>query len=114
MTRSSDIASSPFGRLYRGQTAVDFYGHRRIGLIAAIVIVVVTVLSLSTRGLNLGLDFVGGQAWDVPASETFGVDEAEDILSDNGVSTAGSKIQRRSPQGSDNDFIRIQIEEVPE
>ncbi len=112
MTRPDQIAASPLGRLYRGQTAVDFYGRRRIGLVVAIVVVVVTVGSLFTRGLNLGLDFEGGQAWDVPATNGFDVDAAEDILGDNGVSTAGSKIQRRSPQGSDEDIIRIQIEVV--
>ena len=41
------------------------------------IIVIVTVVSLFTQGLNLGLDFEGGDAWDIPASETFGVDEAE-------------------------------------
>ncbi len=112
MNRPDQIAASPLGRLYRGQTAVDFYGRRRIGLVVAIVVVVVTLGSLATRGLNLGLDFEGGQAWDVPATNGFDVDTAEDILGDNGVSTAGSKIQRRSPQGSDEDIIRIQIEVV--
>ncbi len=114
MSRGDHIASTGLGRLYRGQTAVDFYGHRRIGLVVAIVVIVATFGSLFTRGLNLGLDFEGGQAWDVPATNGFDVDAAEDILSDNGVSTVGAKLQRRSPQGSDDDFIRIQIEEVPQ
>ena len=111
--RGDQIAASPLGRLYRGQTAIDFYGKRKIGVIVAIVVVVVTLGSLFTRGLNLGLDFEGGQAWDVPATNGFDVDEAEAILDDNGVSTTGSKIQRRSPQGSDDDIIRIEIEVVP-
>jgi preprotein translocase subunit SecF len=104
------IAESGLGRLYRGQTAVDFYGHRRIGLITAIVIVVVTVVSLLTQGLNLGLDFEGGQAWDVPASETFDVDEAEQVLTDNGVSVSGSKIQVR--ESAERSVIAVQIEVV--
>jgi len=111
--RGDQIAASPFGRLYRGQTAIDFYGKRKISVIVAILVVVVTLGSLFTRGLNLGLDFEGGQAWDVPATNSFDVDEAESILDDNGVSTTGSKIQRRSPQGSDADIIRIEIEVVP-
>ena len=36
----------------------------------------------STQGLNLGLDFEGGNAWDVPASDTFDIDEAEQVLQD--------------------------------
>lgn len=110
MTRADHIANTPTGRLYRGQTAVDFYGHRRVGLIIAILILVATFGSLFTQGLNLGLDFEGGQAWDVPASETFGVDEAEDVLSANDVSITGSKIQTRSSDSES--FVTIQIEEV--
>jgi len=111
MTANDAIATSGFGRLFRGQTAIDFYGHRRVGLIIAIVVIVVTLLSLSTRGLNLGLDFEGGDAWDVPASEMFGVDEAEEVLNDNGISTTGSRIQRRTSETTD--VITVQVEEVP-
>ena len=110
MSRPDDIASTGLGRLYRGQTAVDFYGHRRIGLFVAIAVVVVTVVSLFVQGLNLGLDFEGGQAWDVPASEMFGVEEASDVLSANGVDTAGSKIQLR--EASNLSVVAIQIEVV--
>ncbi len=111
MTRPDHIAATGPGRLYRGQTAIDFYGHRRIGLIVAIVVVVVTIVSLFVQGLNLGLDFEGGQAWDVPASETFGVGEAEQVLSDNGISVTGSKIQVREAESLS--FVAIQIEVVP-
>lgn len=104
------VQKSGFQRLIGGESAVDFYGHRRIGLIVAVVVVMVTILSLSTRGLNLGLDFEGGVAWDVPASETFGVEEADEVLSDNGVSTTGGRIQRRSSETTD--VITIQVEEV--
>lgn len=112
MSRADQIAPTGPGRLYRGQTAVDFYGRRRIGLIVAIVIVVVTVGSLFTQGLNLGLDFEGGQAWDVPASERFDVDEAEQVLEDNGVDPAGAKIQRRDSDS--RSVIAVQIEVVDE
>ncbi|MEM8745718.1 MAG: protein translocase subunit SecF [Actinomycetota bacterium] len=110
MSRGDQIAATPLGRLFRGQTAIDFYGRRRIGLVVAIVIIVVTVGSLIGRGLNLGLDFVGGQAWDVPASETFGVDEAEQVLIDDGIDISGSKIQERSSDTTT--FVTVQIEEV--
>ncbi|MGA9278461.1 protein translocase subunit SecF [Ilumatobacter sp.] len=110
MSRPDDIASTGLGRLYRGQTAIDFYGHRRIGLVVAIVVVVVTVVSLFVQGFNLGLDFEGGQAWEIPASETFGVDEAEQVLVDNDVSTSGSVIQLR--QADSRSSVAVQIEVV--
>ena len=105
-TRIDDIAPTGLGRLYRGQTAVDFYGRRRIGLVVAVIAVVLTVGSLLIQGLNLGLDFEGGDAWDVPASETFGVEEAEAVLVDNGISTTSARIQRRTSEL--NDLITIQ------
>jgi preprotein translocase subunit SecF len=94
--------------LYRGQTAVDFYGRRMVGFTIAIVIVVVTVGSLFVQGLNLGLDFEGGQAWDVPAGENFDVDAAAAVLEDNGVSATSSTIQRR--ESEDRSVIAVQTE----
>ncbi len=111
MTLDTSVSTSGIGRLFRGQTAIDFYGHRRIGLISAIVVVVVTVLSLLTQGLNLGLDFEGGDAWDIPASETFGVQEAEAVLQANDISTTGARIQLRSSETSD--IVTVQVEELP-
>ncbi len=111
MSRADVVAPTGLGRLYRGQTAIDFYGRRYIGLVVAVVVVVVTVVSLSTRGLNLGLDFEGGEAWDVPASETFGVAQAEEVLTANDISTTGAKIQRRTSES--NDFVTVQVEELP-
>ena len=111
MTLDNTISSSGLGRLFKGQTAIDFYGHRRIGLYTGVIILIVTVVSLFTQGLNLGLDFEGGDAWDIPASETFGVAEAEQVLSDNGISTADARIQLRSSETSD--VVTVQVEELP-
>jgi preprotein translocase subunit SecF len=110
MTLDATIARSGYGRLLRGQTAIDFYGRRRIGLYTAVIIALITIVSLVTQGLNLGLDFEGGNAWDVPASETFGVGEAADVLSANGISTTESKIQLRSSESSD--VVTVQVEEL--
>jgi preprotein translocase subunit SecF len=111
MTLDTTVSSSGIGRLFRGQTAIDFYGKRRVGLYTAIVVVVVTVISLFTQGLNLGLDFEGGDAWDIPASESFGVDEAAEVLSANGVSTSGARIQLRSSETAD--VVTVQVEVLP-
>ena len=81
MSRGDQIASTGLGRMFRGQTAIDFYGKRRVGLVVAVIVVVVTFGALFTRGLNLGLDFEGGDAWDIPASETFTTDDAATVRS---------------------------------
>jgi preprotein translocase subunit SecF len=110
MKTDGTISKSRIGRLLNSQTAIDFYGRRKVGFVAAIVVVLITIVSLFTQGLNLGIDFEGGNAWDVPASDTFDIHEAEQVLQDQGIDTAGARIQRRSSESTD--VITVQIEEV--
>ncbi len=62
-------------RLYRGETSFDFIGHRKVWFAASALVILLGVVSLSTRGLNLGIDFKGGQSWLV-SSQTLTVAEA--------------------------------------
>jgi preprotein translocase subunit SecF len=101
------VSNGLLGRLYRGETSFDFYGRRRIGFGVSTLLIVVTLVSLFGRGLNLGIDFEGGVAWQVPASESFGIDEARAVVDDNGVETSNAKIQTLT-SGS-GEFIRIQV-----
>jgi preprotein translocase subunit SecF len=83
------------GRLYHGETAIDFYGRRWWGLAFSGVLVVITVISLFAQGLNLGLDFEGGVAWEVPATN-LDIDAARTILDEHGVDGTNAKIQERT------------------
>jgi preprotein translocase subunit SecF len=74
------------------------------------VLIAISLVSLATRQLNLGIDFEGGVAWEVPAANIT-VDEAEAVLSDNGISSADAKIQTLGT-GSDQ-RLRIQVGEQP-
>ncbi len=80
------------GRLYHGETAIDFYGRRMWGLIASAVLIAITIGSLFINGLNLGIDFEGGVAWEVPAGQIT-EDQVRAVLDDNSISTDGAKIQ---------------------
>jgi preprotein translocase subunit SecF len=104
------IAPTGIGRLYRGQTAIDFVGHRRIGFMISGVLILLTIVSLSTRGLNLGIDFEGGVAWDVPADELT-IDEAEDVLSANGLDVSDARIQTRSSESGE--LVKVQVSDQP-
>ncbi len=64
-----------FVRLYRGETSFDFIGRRRWWFMASAIVILLGVISLSVRGLNLGIDFKGGQSWLV-TSPTLTVSEA--------------------------------------
>ena len=81
-----------WGRLYHGETAIDFYGRRKWGLTISGVLIVITLVSLFSRGLNLGIDFEGGVAWEVPSAQITD-DQVRTVLDDTGVESAGAKIQ---------------------
>ena len=107
---SNDLVTSRrgiFGRLYHGETSFDFVGKRKIGFAISITLILLTLGSLLTRGLNLGIDFEGGVAWQVPSSETMDVDAARAVLDDNGVPTENAKLQTLTSGTTTS--IRIQV-----
>ena len=56
--------------LYRGRNDFDFPRlWRRVGVVSAI-LVLISIVSFFTRGLNLSIDFEGGSVWEIP-SQTF-------------------------------------------
>jgi preprotein translocase subunit SecF len=57
-----------FVRLYRGETSFDFVGRRRTWYLISGVVIVLGLISMGTRGFNFGIDFKGGQSWEVPAA----------------------------------------------
>jgi preprotein translocase subunit SecF len=99
--------SSIWHRLYHGETTYDFVGRRRIGFIISGVLILLSILSLSTRGLNLGLDFEGGVAWELPARNGVTVGDVKAVLDADGVNSGSAKIQTLSGAGGDR--IRIQV-----
>ncbi|NBU31013.1 MAG: protein translocase subunit SecF [Actinobacteria bacterium] len=57
-------------RLYSGQVSYDFVGRRNRWYVISGIIVLVAIAGLFTRGLNLGLDFVGGSQFQVKTTAT--------------------------------------------
>jgi preprotein translocase subunit SecF len=107
-----EIARTGVGRLFEGQTSIDFIGRRKTGLAISLTLLVATVISLFAQGLNLGIDFEGGISWDVPAINGFTVDDASSLLNDNGLSTEGARLQTRSSDSGE--FIKVQVGDQPE
>ncbi len=110
--RPPGVQRTAWGRLVESQTAIDFVGRRRVGMIISGILIVLTVLSLFTRGLNLGIDFEGGVSWDVPAANGFSTGDAADVLRANDLSADDARIQERSSESGT--FIKVQVGDQPE
>ena len=99
------------GRLYHGETNFDFFGRRRIGFGISLLLIVVTLVSLFTRGLNLGIDFEGGVAWQVQVTSSMNVDGALTVLEEQGIETSNAKIQ--TLKSGSTESVRIQVGDQP-
>ncbi len=97
---------SGFGRLYRGETTIDFIGKRIFGLTVSLVIVFTGAVSLVVQGLELGIDFRGGVAWEVPAGSLTDQD-ARKVLDTNNIEASNAKIQFLT--GSELQVMRVQV-----
>jgi preprotein translocase subunit SecF len=56
-----------FQRLFRGETSYDFCGRWKTWFTISGIIILVGIISLSTRGLNFSIEFRGGTVWEVPS-----------------------------------------------
>jgi preprotein translocase subunit SecF len=55
-------------RLYRGEAGVDVVGKRKVWFTVAAVLVLIAILSITFRNFSLGVEFRGGNKFQVPAS----------------------------------------------
>ena len=99
-----------FGRLYHGETAIDFYGRRWIGLGFSLIMLLVSVGSLIGNGLNLSLDFKGGVVWTVP-SATLTEDAARALLNAQGLEGSNAKVQEFVNKGDGVRTLEVQVGE---
>ena len=100
-----------WSRLNRGETTINFYGRRRIGFVFSGILLLVTLGSLFTRGLNLGIDFEGGVAWEAPVTKTLDLEVAKKVVSDAGIGERETKFQVLNANGTER--IRIQAGAQP-
>ena len=98
-------------RMYRGQTTADFYTQKKWAVVISGVCLLIAIGSLFTRGLNLGIDFQGGVAFEVPAKNGFTVETAREVLSAENLDPSQAKIQVLSTASEDR--VRIQLRDQP-
>ncbi len=77
-------------RMYRNETSVPFSAIWVKVLLVSSALILVSVIGLFVRNLNLGLEFEGGGAWEVPVPEDndLQADEVRDALRPLGLADA--------------------------
>jgi preprotein translocase subunit SecF len=80
---------SVFRSLYRGETRVDFIGHRKRWYFASFVLIVICVFSFVFRGFNYGVEFAGGTQFQIPVTGTsISTSDVSKAFSDAGTPAA--------------------------
>lgn len=74
------------GRLYRGETSIDFIGKRRRWYAISGILIIASAATLFTQGLHLGIEFKGGSSFTV-TSNNASISTAESALKDAGVTS---------------------------
>ena len=92
------------GRLYRGEVSYDFIGRRRIWYTVSATLLLVSIVSLLTVGLTLGIEFRGGAEFRVTGK----------AVTQNAVrSTVGDIVHSEIlVQSVGNDTVRAQTESL--
>jgi preprotein translocase subunit SecF len=86
-------------RLYHGETSFDFMGHKRWWFAFSGLLIAAGVISLIVSGLNLGIDFKGGVAWQTK-SNGVSVAAMRDVVRPFGIGDA-------TIQTTGNGFIKV-------
>ncbi|MGI8524432.1 MAG: protein translocase subunit SecF [Nocardioides sp.] len=80
--------------LYSGQKSVDFVGRKTLWYAISGLIIVAAVLGLSIRGLNFGIEFVGGAQYSVtmPSGQATqaNADKLRSAVADTGIKAAAA------------------------
>jgi preprotein translocase subunit SecF len=70
-------------QLIKQSLNIDFLGQRKLALIISAVLITVSLASLMTRGLNLGIDFTGGTLVEIGYSQPVELQPIRDALAQN-------------------------------
>ncbi|TCS43134.1 protein translocase subunit SecF [Reinekea marinisedimentorum] len=67
---------------------IDFMGKRTIAVFFSLALIIISIGSLATRGLNFGLDFTGGAQIELGFQSEVDVEQVRSILADVGYNDA--------------------------
>ena len=104
MSRLGDVGQ----KLYRGEVSYDFVGQRKRWYTISAAILVICVASLLLRGLNLGVDFEGGNVVTLPTATGTVADAREVALAAGAKDVTVTEVTSTSGRS-----IRVQTEILP-
>ena len=110
-------------RLIKDKTSIDFLsiGRRRVTTVLSILAVVVSIVSIATKGLEFGIDFTGGVLLEVGYPQEADLEKIRRILGEAGFAelqvqrfgTETDVLLRLPPQpNTDSDEIRKLLQET--
>lgn len=73
-------------------TKIDFIGKRKVWYIVSAVVILISLGSLATRGLNYGIDFSGGRNYIVRFDQAVKTDDVRNLLKDQFEGSSASVI----------------------
>ncbi len=93
--------------LYSGEKSIDFVGRKWLWYSISAVIVLLAVLGLSVKGLDMGIEFVGGAEYKVKVEQADQAlaDELRADIADTGIDAAQQPVVTTSGQ----DAILVQV-----
>ncbi len=86
---------SALRRLYRGETNIDFIGYRKRWYVVSAVIIVICLASIIFRGFHFGIEFAGGNQFQVPAKPGVTLQDVRGAVDVASSQTAGAAGARR-------------------
>ncbi len=75
-------------QIFNKEPSFDFMAKRKIALIVSILLVIISIASLATRGLNFGIDFTGGTLIEVGYENSADLSEVRATLESAGYGDA--------------------------
>ena len=109
-------------RLIKDKTSIDFLGSKRrnIALSISAVMVIVSLASIFTRGLEFGIDFTGGVLLEVAYTEAADLDAIRSNLAADGFDDAQVQLFGRDtdvlvrlpPQGESAEEVRRKLQQT--
>ena len=70
-------------QLFKQETNINFLGMRKAALLFSALLIVVSLASLATRGLNFGIDFTGGTLIEVGYPHSAEINDIRQLLEEN-------------------------------